>query len=148
MTVPPETPNGLYANKKQVPTFREFGSICKDINTYSVRLTRRETKIRHNLLKKKINMKILENFYQILERKTGWYIPFKAVLRYNFKAANKTHTLFSLSSVYQEVNGAASNLHEADKRFKAFEFHLDFIKHPEVQEYLSVIQLDLKKAYY
>lgn len=33
-------------------------------------------------------------------------------------------------------------------RFKAFEFHLDFIKHPEVQEYLRVIQLDLRKAYF
>lgn len=91
---------------------------------------------------------ILENFYQILERKPRWYIPFKAVLGYNWKAANKIRILFLFSSVYKEVNGAASNLHEADKRFKAFEFHLDFIKHLEVQEYLSVIQLNLRKAYY
>lgn len=45
-------------------------------------------------------------------------------------------------------NRAASNWHEANKGFKAFEFHLDFIMHREVQEYLSLFQLDLRKAYY
>lgn len=33
-------------------------------------------------------------------------------------------------------------------RFKASDFNLGFIKQPEAQEYLSVIQLDLRKAYY
>lgn len=137
-----------------VLTFREFGSIYKDVKwTHTVRSWQEEKwklGITSGGKKKKKGRyenpnHIKRNTWKILEGKPRWYTPFKAALGYNCKAANESQILFSFSSVYKEVNGAASNLHEADKRCIAFEFHLDFIKHTEIQKYSSVIQLDLRK---
>lgn len=48
----------------------------------------------------------------------------------------------------QVSNEAASNLHETVKRLNAFRFFLDFIKNLKVQEYLSIIHLDIRKEYH